>query len=101
MPNWEYNSPNGTWYYSGPGGTYLPAYFANLTSYARSLGMTKMFANSGTDVPQNFIGAVDTIGIFENGYLPQMSNVDPLARRPLARGTWATASPTSPSSATT
>jgi len=70
MPNWNYNSPTGAWYYSGPGGEYLPAYFSTLTSYAKSLGMTKVTGNSGADVPADFVGSVDTIGIWENTYLP-------------------------------
>ncbi|HVB12635.1 MAG TPA: spherulation-specific family 4 protein [Nitrososphaerales archaeon] len=70
MPNWEYNGPQGQWYYPGPGGTYIPSYFSTLTNYAKSLGMTFVFGNSGADVPQNFIGTVTTIGIFENAFAP-------------------------------
>ncbi len=70
MPNWEYDGPQGQWYYPGPGGTYIPAYFSTLTSYAKSLGMTFVFGNSGADVPQNLVGTVDTIGIFENTFAP-------------------------------
>lgn len=69
MPNWEYDGPQGQWWYSGPGGVYMPSYFSNLTAYAKSLGMTMVYANSGADVPQNFIGTVDVIGIFENSFL--------------------------------
>jgi len=70
MPNWEYDGPQGQWYYPGPDGTYIPAYFSTLTDYAKSLGMTFVFGNSGADVPQNFIGTVTTIGIFENAFAP-------------------------------
>ncbi len=70
MPNWEYNGPQGQWYYAGPGGTYIPSYFSTLTNYAESLGMTFVFGNSGADVPQNFVGTVTTIGIFENAFAP-------------------------------
>lgn len=73
MPNWEYNGPNGTWYYYGTGGESITAYFENLTDYAMSLGFTKVTGNSGADVPQNFIGSVSTIGIWENNYLPSLS----------------------------
>ncbi len=68
MPNWEYDGPQGQLHYSGPNGTFMPAYFSNLTSYAKSLGMTKVYGNSGADVPQNFLGTVDIIGIFENPF---------------------------------
>ncbi len=70
MPNWEYDGPQGQWYYAGIGGTYIPAYFSTLTSYAKSLGETFVFGNSGADVPQNLIGTVSTIGIFENAFTP-------------------------------
>ena len=70
MPNWEYDGPQGQWNYQGLGGTYMPAYFSNLTSYAKSLGMTDVVANSGADIPQNLVGTVNTIGIFENTFAP-------------------------------
>jgi hypothetical protein len=72
MPNWNYNGPNGTAYYAGQNGEYIPSYFATLTAYARSLGMTKVLANAGADVPTDFIGSVDTIGTFENSFLPSL-----------------------------
>jgi hypothetical protein len=73
MPNWNYNSPTGVYYYSGPDGEFVPAYFATLTQYGKSLGMTKVTGNSGADVPRDFIGSVNTIGIFENQFLPSLS----------------------------
>jgi hypothetical protein len=73
MPNWNYNSPTGAWYYGGPNGEFIPAYFAALDQYGKSIGMTEVVANSGADVPSDFIGSVDTIGTFENGYLPSLS----------------------------
>ena len=73
MPNWNYNSPNGAWYYSGPDGEFMPAYFTTLNQYGKSIGMTEVVANSGADVPTDFIGSVDTIGTFENAYLPSLS----------------------------
>ena len=79
MPNWNYNGPNGTWYYSGPGGVFLPGYMSNLTAYAKSLGMTKVFANSGADIPTDFVGTVDTIGIFENSFTPSIYGYPSLA----------------------
>jgi hypothetical protein len=69
-PNWEYTGPRGQWNYSGPDGVYMPSYFSNLTKYAKSLGMTIVYGNSGADVPQNFMGNLDIIGIFENQFLP-------------------------------
>jgi spherulation-specific family 4 protein len=73
MPNWNYNSPSGSWYYGGPDGEFVPAYFATLDQYGKSIGMTEVMANSGADVPTDFIGSADTIGTFENGYLPSLS----------------------------
>ncbi len=71
MPNWEYNGPQGQWYYPGPSGTYIPEYFTTLTEYIKSLGMTCVLGNSGADVPQNLLGTVSIIGIFENAFMPQ------------------------------
>jgi Spherulation-specific family 4 len=59
------------WLHS-PSGTYMPAYYANLTAYAKSIGMTKVFGNPGADVPVQFIGTVDTMGIFENSFVPSV-----------------------------
>ena len=73
MPNWNYNGPNGTWHYTGPNGEFIPGYFSTLTNYGKSLGLTKIMANAGADVPLDFIGSVDTIGTFENPYLPSLS----------------------------
>lgn len=73
MPNWDYNAPNGSWYYSGPGGEFIPNYFSNLTEYAKSIGIGKVVANAGADVPQDFLGSVDTIGTFENPFLPSLN----------------------------
>ncbi len=70
MPNWEYTGPDGQWNYNGPGGIYIPQYFDNLTSYIESLGMNIIFANSGENVPENLIGTVDSVGIFENSSMP-------------------------------
>jgi hypothetical protein len=76
MPNWDYNSPNGSWYYHGPDGTYLPQYFSSLTSYDKSLGMTLTVGNPGADVPPSFIGTVDTIVIYESPGAPNLSFLD-------------------------
>ena len=73
MPNWNYNAPNGSAYYTGPNGKYIPAYFSNATKYAKSIGLTKIVANAGADVPQDFLGSVDTIGTFENPFLPSLN----------------------------
>ncbi len=55
-----------------PSGTYMPTYYANLTAYAKSIGMTKVIGNPGADVPIPFIGTVDALGIFENPSLPSL-----------------------------
>jgi hypothetical protein len=83
IPNWEYNGPQGQIRYSGPNGTFIPDYLSNITSYAKSIGMSRVFADAGTDVPQNFLGSVNVFGIFENQFLPPLfssgSNVTSLA----------------------
>jgi hypothetical protein len=76
IPNWEYNGPQGQHYYSGANGTSIPAYLSNITSYAKSLGLI-VFAEAGTDVPENFIGTVDVLGIFENAFLPPFFSSTP------------------------
>jgi Spherulation-specific family 4 len=76
VPNWDYNSPNGSWYYKGPDGTYLPQYFANLMSFDKSLGMTLSVENPGTDVPSNFVGTADIIVIYESPGAPLLSFLD-------------------------
>jgi hypothetical protein len=58
-----------------PSGTYMPAYYANLTAYAKSIGMSKVFGNPGADVPIPFIGTVDTIAIFENSFVPSLQTL--------------------------
>jgi hypothetical protein len=45
--------------------------YANITAYAKSLGLQIIIGNAGTDVPQSYIGTVDVIGITEgDGYMP-------------------------------
>ena len=73
MPNWNYNGPQNQAYYNGSDGIYIPGYFTTLASYARSLGMNTVVANAGTDVPANFLGSVNTIGTFENKFLPSLN----------------------------
>src|SRR5579872_5196137 len=65
MVNWEFNSY----------GTYLGWYYSTLTNYAHSLGLSKVFGNSGADVPYYLVNTVDQVGIFENSYLPQLANL--------------------------
>ncbi len=73
MPNWNYNGPENQAYYNGSDGMYIPGYFSTLANYARSLGMNLVVANAGTDVPQNFLGCVNSIGTFENKFLPSLN----------------------------
>lgn len=54
-------------------GTFIPTFYSTLTTYIKSLGMTEIFGNSGTDVPYYLIGTVSTIGFFENSYEPPLS----------------------------
>ncbi|MGQ0795298.1 MAG: spherulation-specific family 4 protein, partial [Nitrosopumilaceae archaeon] len=48
-------------------------YYSDLTAYAKSKGFTLVVGNPGTDVPASYIGIVDNLTIFENGYLPTLS----------------------------
>jgi hypothetical protein len=76
IPNWEYNGPQGQRYYSGPNGTFIPGYISSITSYAKSLGLI-VFGEAGSDVPENFMGTVDVLGIFENAFLPPFFSSTP------------------------
>jgi hypothetical protein len=45
--------------------------YAEITAYAKSLGLSFVMGNAGTDVPQSYLGTVDIIGITEgHGYMP-------------------------------
>lgn len=46
-------------------------YYRQITSYAKSQGLKLILGNAGTDVPETYIGTVDSIGITEgSGYMP-------------------------------
>lgn len=46
-------------------------YYRELTAYAKSHGLRLVMGNAGADVPESYIGTVDTIGITEeDGYNP-------------------------------
>jgi hypothetical protein len=46
-------------------------YYREITSYAKSEGLRLVLGNAGTDVPETYIGTVDSIGITEgSGYMP-------------------------------
>lgn len=46
--------------------------YANITAYAKGLGLQLVIGNAGTDTSQSYIGTVDAIGITEgDGYAPQ------------------------------
>lgn len=47
------------------------AKYTEITSHAKSLGLSFVMGNAGTEVPQSYIGTVDIIGITEgHGYMP-------------------------------
>lgn len=46
------------------------AYYAELTSFTEGFGMTMTVGNPGTDVPESFVGTVDTLFIYEDEGLP-------------------------------
>lgn len=46
-------------------------YYRQITAYAKSQGLKLILGNAGTDVPETYIGTVDSIGITEgSGYMP-------------------------------
>jgi spherulation-specific family 4 protein/chitobiase/beta-hexosaminidase-like protein/Big-like domain-containing protein len=48
------------------------SYYSELTAYGQSHGLRIILGNAGTDVPQSYVGTVDSIGITEGpGYVPQ------------------------------
>ena len=49
------------------------SYYSNLTSYAKSLGMTMTVGNPGADTLPGYIGTVDDITIYEDSGLPSIS----------------------------
>src|SRR5574338_1008562 len=48
-------------------------YYSNLSDYAKSIGLAMTVGNPGADVPPSYIGIVDNLTIFENGFLPTLS----------------------------
>ncbi len=69
-------------WYTGIGGIFFDemstdvggeGYYADLTAYAKAAGYTITVGNPGVDVPSAYVGAVDTILIYENTGLPTIS----------------------------
>jgi hypothetical protein len=51
------------------------AHYQTLSQYAKSLGLTHTVGNPGTDVPAAYIGAVDTMLIYESNGVPSISSL--------------------------
>jgi hypothetical protein len=51
-------------------------YYRTLSNYAMSLGLTITVGNPGADIPPTYVGTVDTILIYENQGLPDLSYID-------------------------
>jgi len=51
-------------------------YYQNLTSYAKSLGMTYTVGNPGIGTLSNYVGTVDNIVIWESNAMPPISQLD-------------------------
>lgn len=51
-------------------------YYAGLTQYVRSLGMTTTVGNPGTDTVPSYVGTVDTIVIYESAGYPSLRFLD-------------------------
>lgn len=50
-------------------------HYRELAAYAKSRGMTMTIGNPGTDVPESFVGVLDTIMIYESLGLPTAARV--------------------------
>jgi len=51
------------------------SYYSTLNSFAKSLGMIFTVGNPGATVPTSYIGTLDTLVIYENGGLPDLSTL--------------------------
>ncbi len=51
------------------------AHYQTLSQYAKSLGFNHTVGNPGTDVPAAYIGAVDTMLIYESNGVPSISSL--------------------------
>jgi hypothetical protein len=51
------------------------SYYSTLTSYAHSEGFGLVVGNPGASVPAAYVGTVNVLLIFENGYLPTASTL--------------------------
>jgi hypothetical protein len=51
------------------------AYYQELSQYAKTKGYSVTVGNPGSDVPESFIGAVDTIFIYESAGAPDLSKL--------------------------
>lgn len=55
-------------------------YYASLSQYAKSIGMTLTVGNPGASVPSTYIGTCDIIVIYESPGLPSVSYLDSLVQ---------------------
>ncbi len=51
----------------------VESYYASLTAYAKSIGMTFTVGNAGTDTLPSYVGTVDNIVIHENAFYPSLT----------------------------
>ena len=51
------------------------SYYSALTSYAHSEGLPLVVGNPGASLPAGYVGTVDVLLIFENGYIPTASTL--------------------------
>ena len=51
------------------------AHYQTLSQYAKSLGLNHTVGNPGTDVPAAYIGALDTMLIYESNGVPSISSL--------------------------
>ena len=51
------------------------AHYQTLSQYAKSMGLSYTVGNPGTDVPAAYIGALDTMLIYESNGVPSVSSL--------------------------
>jgi Spherulation-specific family 4 len=58
------------------------SHYQTLSQYAKSVGLSYTVGNPGTDVPTSYIGALDTMLVYETDGLPSVSSLQPWGAYP-------------------
>ncbi len=56
-------------------GSGAESYYQTIANYVKSVGFSLAFANPGTSPTSTYIGIMDNLVIWENGYMPSVSNL--------------------------